>query len=66
MFTKDIFSKLHGKKVLIKMISFGTAVKSTYEGILIGWSYGGGTELFLELDTGEYVYVKYMESIKEL
>ena len=65
MFTKDIFSKLHGKRVQIKMMKFGTS-GSTYEGVLIGFSYGAGTELFLELDTGEHIYAKYIESIKEL
>ena len=66
MFTKDIFTKLQNKRVSIKVKNFGTMENNKYEGVLIGCSYGAGTELFLELDTGEFVYVKYIESIKEL
>ena len=58
----NLFSKLKGKKIIIKVKNFSTTGFNEYKGVLIEY-YASTTNIFIELDTKEIINIKYIESI---
>lgn len=52
--------------IVLKIKKFGT-VEIQKDGKVVGYCFGSGTDMFLELDNGEtirYINTKYIESIE--
>ena len=60
--SKSLFDRVKNKKVIIKCKKFGT-LGPELKGTVIAYYFGQGTEMFLELDTGEIINTRYIESI---
>ncbi len=58
-----LFNRIKGHSVRIVCQSFVKDTKETYEGKVIGDA-NTGYDMFIELDTGDLINVKYIEAIK--
>ena len=63
--TKILFMRLKGQKVKITCKSFSGAASQVFEGIVIDDA-STGIDSFIELDSGDIINTKYIESIKIL
>lgn len=63
--TPTLFMKLKDKKIQITCKAFGGMAAHKFEGTVIGDA-STGLDSFLELDTGELINTKFIESIKIL
>ena len=61
--SKDLYTCIKDKEVEIREKSFGTPGVE-HKSTVIGYCFGQGTEMFLELDNGELINTKYIASIK--
>ena len=62
---KDLYACVKDKKVKIICKDFTSqSSKLTHEGIVFGYCFGEGTDMFLELDNGEFVNTRYIASIQ--
>ena len=61
--SKSLFDRVKNKKVRIVVKSFSTVINTVYEGAVIAYYFGQGTEMFIELDLGEIINTRYIESI---
>ena len=64
MIVKDLFQKINGKNVIIQSKPYGSTDMVEFNGKVISYCFGQGTEMFLELDTGELINTLYIVSIK--
>lgn len=61
---RDLFQRLKNQEVTIKCKSFGVASATEFKGMVIDYFVGQGTEMFLELSTGDIINTRYIASIK--
>lgn len=64
MLVKDLFSRLNGKNVTVISKNYGTAQGKKYKGRVISYYFGQGTDMFIELDTGDIINTTFIASIK--
>ena len=63
--SKDLYACVKDKKVQIRSKYFSPVAKLVaHEGVVVGYCFGQGTDMFLELDNGEFVNTRYIESIQ--
>ena len=64
MMVKDLFQKVDGKNVIIRSKPYGSTAMVEFKGKVVSYCFGQGTEMFLELDTGELINTHFIISIK--
>lgn len=63
--TKILFMRLKGQKVRITCKSFSGSTPQEFEGVVIDDA-STGIDSFIELDSGDMINTKYIQSIKLL
>ncbi len=61
--TQLLFVRIEGQKVKITCKSFNDGIPHQFEGTVIGDA-NTGIDSFIELDSGDIINTKYIESIK--